>query len=503
MLVLPPNEAPADGEKGDKPANPAVVVLEARKPSNLGNRRPDSREWIDLMRIQRVVFSGDGTRLVAVARWGVVVWDVTTGKVVFESPTPQPEERLPIMSEANLLLLPTKGFAAIDLLTGAQKKEKYPRLVYGGAANLVLEGEAYYVHPHAHSMAPDASLYALVAMQHPWGATGQTGKKGKDFGKDIGLQPDQVVVTELRTGKVKFTLTAQLQPPKASEGPDARKNAPKTWTTAFSNDSKYLAACTEDGCVTVWEMNKGEEVAVFRSIASYSGQFAVDQAMMAWVGDHESLIVPGAVAGGFFRCNLATKIIQPLESQQSPKPAAAKKGAPGKKPGKPGQLPPPSPSDGRLTGGHGPDTGDAYAFSRNGRHLIKTSHNFNEEGRWLHVSDLTRTKAGGVIPGIKGDRAWSFGFSPDSQRLAIGTARGNVLIYGVADFYELARKGALLETGLAAQAPSAEANAESKAAENLKKIGADVSGYPVVFVDCSSLDWSTGTLISSSEFRGT
>ncbi len=498
MLVLSTSEAPA----GDKPANPAVVVLEARKPSNLGNRRPDTREWFAFMSIQRLVFSGDGTRLVASSRWGVVVWDVTTGKVVFESPTPQPEARLPIMSEANLLLLPTRDFTAIDLVTGTPKKEKYPRFSYGGESFVRHSGEQYYVHPHAHSMAPDGSLYAVVAMQHPWGATSQIGKKGKDFGKDIGLQPDQVVVTELRTGKVKFTLTAQLQPLKASEGPDASKNAPKTWTTAFSNDSKYLAACTADGCVTVWEMDKGTEVAVFRSIASYPGQFDVDQAMMVWVGDHDSLIVPGAVAGGFFRCNLATKKVQPLESKHLPKPAVAKKSEPGKKLGNPGKPLPPPPADGQLTVGHGPDTGDVYAFSRDGRNFVKTSHDFNDEGKWLLVSDLANPKAGGVIPGIKGDRAWSLGFSPDSQHLAIGTARGKVLIYRVTDFYELARKGALLETGLVAPAPSVEMKSRMKAAEALKQIGADISGYPVVLVDCSRLNRVTdATLKEIGQFK--
>jgi WD40 repeat protein len=448
----------ADGSPGP------VSVLEARPALLPVVPRPETRDWFDVMRIHSVAFSGDGKRILTSTFWGVTLRDATTGAVLFEQQGGGSGRNWPwVAPAANVALLPAKnGITVLDMATGKLKSEVYPGLRPGAFP---------HTNPTAIAIASDASLYALIAMEHPESAESHLDKTGKK----IGLPPDHVVVGELRTGKTKFTLKPQFEPPPANRPPNPKEDSPKTWGIEFSNDGKYLAAITDDGCVTVWDMASGAETAVFRAGRPFGPGWRDSSHRLTWVGDHDYVIVPAAFSPGFVRCDLDSKSILP---QRDPEPVGAPSTPKGKKKGKKPAKPPmprPAPVE-ALKPGRGPDSNDIYAFSTDGSYLLQISHDFIRDGhRNLYLSNLDDAKAGGTFAEIKGDRAWSLAFSHDSELVAIGTNRGNVLIYRCEDLDQLAGKGGALDPGLK-RTPLSE---DDKVVAALVKQGFEIRGTPV------------------------
>ncbi|MEM7014881.1 MAG: WD40 repeat domain-containing protein, partial [Verrucomicrobiota bacterium] len=204
----------------------------------------------------------------------------------------------------------------------------------------------------------------------------------------------------------------QAQKPRQGENPNV-KIPTEVWTTAFSNDSKYLAALTKKGCMTVWNLETGKEEKVFRfddPFGLFSGYGGI-----AWVGDHDAIIAPAVTqVGGYMYCSIKTGKAEAIRMSGPEEP-------------------------------EGPGDVSVFAVSRDGRRLVKT-HKFPDTLRApLVVYDLAARRMIGEIRGLKGDRFWSLQFSPDSKKLAIGTQQGYILIEDLPVWEEMARKGAVVE----------------------------------------------------------
>ncbi len=389
------------------PAKPAKVSI---KPIAVLNRRPllTDREWQVMGRtefVRSIAFSKDGTHLVAWTGQTVVAWDIKQGKPVYESRRLNAGPRL-VAPQANL-------FAFV--------KTTKPRPLQPNG----LPGQAVVPTIEAHDFRHGRARSPLRVSKEGFGrqmsrSLSPTGRWFAAVTTEISASGyrELVVVSDVTTGKVRFKVSPDGKP----TGPTAgRRGATRIWATAFSNDSRYLAAALSDGSLVVWNVATGRPYATFAGKRAYS-EFDGHRRLV-WLGQHDAVLMPSFEPGGYLRCDMKTRKATPLQNNGT-------RGVPRTRSSESEPF--------------------AEAVSQDGKWLIHTKRLTSVrpiDKPMIFLDDLTTGQLLGHCYPMPNDRVAAMAFSPDGEQLAIGTINGDIFVYRTTDTHRLVKaKGTLAGT---------------------------------------------------------
>ena len=329
--------------------------------------------------VRSLVYSASGKQLVAWTGKTVVCWDWAKRRAVFEAKRTMGHKELVAPKAMLFAFHPASGpRLSLNLPPYEARRMSSGRKATSPRSGAATEGPV-------RTLSPDGRWLAQ--------------------GFFVGTKdPAEIKLVDTKTGRIRHRVTPRVAPsPK-------RSSYDSVWTSAFSNDSKYFAAATGGGVLTVWDTSKGEEAAVFRFEECHTDRANGGDAL-TWIGLHDSIIVPAHTATGFVRCDMKTKKVIPLG-----KPKVKGIGM--------------SSSQHNLI---------MFAFSPDASRLVFRGllpGAPSDQKLPLFVHDLTN---GRVIGRIPSNSVTALTISPDGQHLSVGTLQGRIVIYRMEDVEILAK----------------------------------------------------------------
>lgn len=386
-IIAPP---PSQRQASNKRDVYTPTVKEAKvKPAAVLNRRPlfSDAEFKQLRTredVESLAFTADSKYAVAWTEQTVVVWDWGRRRAVFETKRKSGSHGFTALKARLVALQPA---SVSPVAVGLRNYQTHHMTTGRKLSKPEVTGQTQ-AHGAPRAWSPDGR----------WLAKGYfTTNSGK---------ASPLHIFDTRTGKARHTFTPILADSAMPlTYPHDKRRIDSVWASAFSSDSRYFAAASMGGKVTVWDVARGREHAVFDV-----GECLPDRGKITWLGD-DAIIVPARNAAGFSRCDMKSKKVLPLVK------------------GKPDARVMPRGQHNLVMWDVSPDA--SRLIIRVSIPGLPSEHNLP-----LMVFDLN---TGAEIGWVKSNRATRVAISPDGKHVAVGTLYSHVLVYRMEDFETIAR----------------------------------------------------------------